>query len=457
MYRTRAIISAVSAGLLAISVAACSDSGSSSGDASASTETQQSGASDASSDSEPSDAGAGTTVKIGFVSSLSGTHTGPGTDQLTGFKLYLSEHDGVLGGATVDFIEADDQSNPDTGIQVTKRLVEQNHVDLVVGPLLANVGLAMGNYMETTDTPMFYPIPASGEFLRDLPKNMLISGTAATDIHPSGAWALEEGHLRAVTVCSDYAFGYEQCGGFANTFTDGGGTIVKQLWAPLGTTDFGPYIAQLRSGDYDLIFDGVVGADSVRFVPALRQAGLFDQATILAALAPSDQELIRSMGDAAEGLLSIGHYASGNDDEVTRSFATKFEESEGKIPGYYAASGYFAAQWLDQALAATGGEIADSDSFFAAMRAADLSASVFGNVSIDDHGNIVWPTYIREVVKRDDGQYWQGVKQYLGEFGPTWNYKYDAFTAQPTYNRDYQGIDWPTDCEAFVSDCPLSN
>jgi hypothetical protein len=40
---------------------------------------------------------------------------------------------------------------------------------------------------------------------------------------------------RAITMGDDFAFGYEQVGGFQRVLEDGGGRVVKKLWSPLST------------------------------------------------------------------------------------------------------------------------------------------------------------------------------------------------------------------------------
>lgn len=394
-------------------------------------------------------------IKVGVLAPLTGGLAGPGKDQRDGFLLYLEEHGNKLGGRDVEVVVEDDQGNPEAGIQAATRLVEREQVDLVVGPLLGNVGLAVGDYMGTTDTTLFYPIPSSEAFLRKKPETMFLAGgTAAQDAHPLGAYAAEQGKKRVLTICSDYAFGHELCGGFVNTFTDHGGTVVNQLWPPLGTVDFGPFVSQIV-GDFDVIYSGVVGADSIKFVQAYRDFGLDDKAPLLTSLQPLDESLVPAMGDAALGLQSSGHWVEGRDDPDTKAFVDAYEKKFQKIPGYYSASGFLAGQWIDGALGKSGGQVGTPEQFLEVLGQVDLSKTIFGKVTLDDQNNVVWPEYLRVVEKRADGKVWNVVAEDLGEAGPTWDYDFEAYTSQPTYTRDYQGVDWPKDCAAYTADCPL--
>ncbi len=394
-------------------------------------------------------------IKVGVLAPLTGALAGPGKDQRDGFLLYLEQNGNKLGGRDVEVVVEDDQGNPEAGIQAATRLVEREQVDLVVGPLLGNVGLAVGDYMGTTDTTLFYPIPSSETFLRKKPETMFLAGgTAAQDAHPLGGYAAKQGKKKVLTICSDYAFGHELCGGFVNTFTDSGGTVVKQLWPPLGTVDFGPFVSQI-AGDFDVIYSGVVGADSIKFVKAYRDFGLDDKAPLLTSLQPLDESLVPAMGDAALGLQSSGHWVEGRNDPATKEFVQAYETKFQKIPGYYSASGFLAGQWIDGALTRAKGKVGTPKEFVAALGKVDLKETIFGEVSLNESGNVVWPEYLRVVEKRADGKTWNVVVEDLGKASPTWNYDVKAYTSQPTYTRDYQGVDWPKDCKSYTTDCPL--
>lgn len=437
---------------------AASDPSSASASTSETDSSSPSGESSASGSASSGDASAnGEPLKVGFITPLSGPLAGPGQDLIDGFQLYLDQNDSTLGGRPVELTVEDTQSTPDTGTQVAKRLVQQVGVDIVVGPLLGNVGLAVGDYMSTTDKTLFYPIPSSDTFLRDLPENMFVSGgTAAQDAHPMGTYALDQGYQRVLTLCQDYAFGHELCGGFVNTFTDGGGEIVDQQWAPLGTADYGPFIADISSQQYDAIYLGLVGADAIKFIKSFNAFGLKDQAPLIASLQPLDQSLVRAMGADADGLVSSGHFAEGRDSEATSAFVTEYEAAYDKIPSYYSASGNLAGQWIDEALRSVNGEIGGATDFLDAVRQVSFDDSVFGPISLDENGNVVDTVYIRKIVDRGDGVFWNVVEDSFEDIGPTYYYDYQAYLDQPVYSREYQGVDWPTDCSVITADdCPI--
>jgi branched-chain amino acid transport system substrate-binding protein len=75
-----------------------------------------------------------------------------------------------------------------------------------------------------------------------------------------------------VSIAADYAFGYEQQGGFQKAFEDCGGKVIQKIWPPIGTKDFGPYIPTIKA-DADAIFSLMVGPMALQFPKQLRGSG----------------------------------------------------------------------------------------------------------------------------------------------------------------------------------------
>ena len=90
--------------------------------------------------------------------------------------------------------------------------------------------------------------------------------------HPMGQWACDQGYKKIAIVAADYAFGYEQAGGFQKTFEDCGGKIVQKIWPPIGTKDFGPFIPTIKA-DADAVFTLMVGPMALQFPKQLRASG----------------------------------------------------------------------------------------------------------------------------------------------------------------------------------------
>ena len=207
-------------------------------------------------------------VRVGLLRPVTGTVAASGKDMEDGWNLYWRQHGNVVAGKRVQTVAEDDAGNPPVGLNKASLLVERYRVQVVVGPLLANVGLAVAELLNRKKVPVVMPVVAADDLTQRTryPYVLRFAGwTASQETHPLGEWAFSQGWRTAVTLCADYTFGYEACGGFVNTFTDRGGRVLKQLWNPLGTPDVGAYLAEVRRVGPDVVFAGQTARDVSQF------------------------------------------------------------------------------------------------------------------------------------------------------------------------------------------------
>jgi branched-chain amino acid transport system substrate-binding protein len=383
-------------------------------------------------------------IKIGLLAPLTGVVASGGKEMVEGVQFYLDQVKSEMGGRKVELVIEDDASNPDTALQKARRLVEQGNCHMLIGNLLANTGLAVANFVKGTGTPYFIPIIAADDLTqRQRIKNVIrVAGYSASEFtHPLGDWALKQGYKKIATISQDYTFGHEQCGGLAQVFTEGGGEIVQQFWHPLNTADFSPYLGQLADLKVDAIFAMETGADSTRFIQQYASFGLKAKTPLLAAMNGTDQSVIRTLGEECEGIISPAHFAEGSDNPVTQKFAKEYEAKYGKIPSLYGFSMYSGMMWIDTALKKMGGKVEDREVFIDTVLKTELDGSPLGKaVKLDAYGNPIYDVYIRKVVKRTDGKFWNVPSTTYPNVSQFWKYDPETYLKQPPYSRTFQGI-----------------
>lgn len=381
---------------------------------------------------------------IGVLMPQTGTVAAPGADLIEGWELYFSENGTTFGGRDVEYIIEDTASNPDTAKQKATQLVEVEGAEIIIPGILANVGNAIADQVK--DNPAVLSVTSSScadDLLQRTPIDRYIRAggwSCSQTSHVLGDWAAKNGFSNVATACSDYAFGHELCGGFVDVFTTEGGTVDpdNQLWFPLGPQDFATYATQLQ----DLGVDGAmilpVGASTIDWMQTWSDFGLSDELPLLAGEVVTDQSVLRNMDpDTVIGTISAGHWAEGADVQATKDFVTLFEESTGKIPSYYAAAGWSAAQWIAETLEETGGEFSP-ELFTDTMKTMTVDTP-FGSQSLDDTGNPIFTVYIREVTEREDGKLWNTVIATYEDVDQYWPQSKEDYLAQPVYSRDFQG------------------
>jgi branched-chain amino acid transport system substrate-binding protein len=252
-------------------------------------------------------------------------------------------------------------------------------------------------------------------------------------MHPLADYAAKDLKYKSViTVSDDFAFGYEQMGGFQRVFEDEGGRVVKKLWPPLATPDYTPYLAQL--GDADAVVQGFAGANPGKFMQQYKDAGL--KLPMLGGEGAGDDALLKSFGDEAIGLISAAPYSADFDSPSNKRLVAGMARDYQNIPGLAVASLYINGMVAEAALEKTGGKTDDKDLLIKALRAISLDDTPRGPFHFDDFGNVVGNIFIRRCEKKDGKLVNTTVKTYpnVSQF---WTYDEKWFLVQPVYSRDY--------------------
>jgi branched-chain amino acid transport system substrate-binding protein len=383
-------------------------------------------------------------IRIGLLAPLTGVAASGGREMVEGTQFWFEQIKREISGRKVELLVEDDASNPDVSLQKARRLVEQANVHMLMGNLLANTGLAVANYVKRNGTPYFIPIIAADDLTqRDRIRNVIrVAGYSASAFsHPFGDWTFKTGYRKVATISQDYSFGHEQCGGFAQVFTESGGQIVAQLWHPLNTSDFSPYLGQLADLKVDAVFAMENGADATRLLQQFASFGLKGRIPMIGAMNLTDQSVIRTLGSEPEGIFSAGHFAEGADNPATQKFVKDYAAKYDKIPSLFGFSMYSGAMWVSRAIERVGGKVEDRDALIDAVLKSDLRDSPLGKtVRLDAYGNPIYDVYIRKVVRRDDGKHWNVPIEVYSNVSQFWKYDPEIYLKQPAYSRSFQGI-----------------
>ena len=384
--------------------------------------------------------GAGGSVKVGFISPVTGFVAALGTDMKRGWDLYWAQNGNIAGGVTVETVYEDDTGDPAVALTKAQRLVGEEGVQFVAGPILANTAYAVADYVAGEGIPTFQISGADDLTQRQFnPLVLRVGYTSSQSNFPAGQWAYDEGYRNAVTLCPDYGFGWESCGGFVKAFTDAGGTIAHQVWNPLGTQDFSTYVTEVQAANPDVVFVGSAGGpDAILFWQSWTGFGLKDTIPLIGNCCFADQVLLRDQGEAASGITSFSYWTEGRDSPAVQAFVEAYETAHGEIPSLYAAGSYLMAQVLAETLEQTGGVI-DGEAFIEAASGLTFDDSVYGNIHWDDYNNIVGPVYLEHTADRGDGTFWNVVDETFPDVSQFWTYDPEEFLANPVFSRDYTG------------------
>lgn len=386
----------------------------------------------------PPGAAAQRPIKIGFLAPLTGGAAQVGTDMVNGLKMYLEERNYQIAGRKVELLVEDNQGKPDVALTKLRKLVESDRVHVLAGGLFAHVGYALAPKVDEYKVPMLYPVMAADDLTQRKPTKWVVrtGWTSSQPSHPFGEYAAKTlGYKKVVTIAMDYAFGYEVVGGFQKTFEEHGGRIVQKLWAPIGTTDFAPYLTQIKR-DADAVFALMVAVSSLRFPKQYENFGLKARIPLIGGGTTFDEFVLPRLGDEAIGGMSPLIYSAAIDTPVNRRFVKDYRAKYGKVPSYYSETDYTAGRWIDLAAQAIGGDVENREKFLAALRRVEIADAPRGPIKLDAYGNPVQNIYIRKVEKKG-GELWNTVVKTYPAVSQFWTYKPEEFLKQPVYSRDF--------------------
>jgi branched-chain amino acid transport system substrate-binding protein len=350
-----------------------------------------------------------TPVKIGVLATLEGPFAAGGADGMRGAELAVRQRNGVVAGRKIELIKASSDAKPDVAVNSARKLVEQDKVDILVGPLSGGEGIAVKDYSKTQPQVTFIngssgaqattlTSPSSNFFRFNTDGGQWMAGL--------GTAALKRGYKRVMVIAEDYSFPYSQVQGFMTEYCKQGGKVPVKAWVPLGGKDYSSVIARIPK-DVDALVVVLGGADAVNFLTQYEAAG-GDKPMIGGSITVA-QEVLNYRGkrrDSLVGTLSAGPIADSIDTPEYKAFVADYKKN---FPDGYPSPGLFALMYyinmkaaLD-GLEAVKGDLSDGHKKYRETLTKMTLKTPVGDIKLDENRQAVGTTFITEVVKDSKG------------------------------------------------------
>jgi branched-chain amino acid transport system substrate-binding protein len=375
-------------------------------------------------------------IKVGVTATLEGTYTALGVDGMGGFNAALKKYGSKAGGKELEFVIASTDATPDSAVRAVRKLIDQDHVQILISPLSGDEGIAVKNFSRTHPELTFinaasgaqettFPDPSPNFFRWNMDGAQWQVGL--------GDYAYNtKGYKKIATVGEDYSFVYTQVMGLVLEFCAAGGQVTSRQWVPLGTKDFASTIAALPD-DVDAIYLGLGGADAVNFLNQYQQAG--GKAHLLGGSIMVDQTVMSTKGDAKRamiGTIAASGVADTWDNPSWTSFVKLYQDATPAdkrfpSPGLLAANYYGSTMAMIQALDKVNGDLSDNQSKFKAALAALTIDAPNGKISLDEDRQAIGTNFVTEVVEDSNGALVSKVVKVVPDVHQTLGYPRDVF------------------------------
>lgn len=336
-------------------------------------------------------------IKVGFMLPYTGTYASLGNAITNGFKQYVAENGGKLGGREIEYYTVDDESDPAKATENANKLVKRDKVDLLVGTVHSGVALAMAKVARENKTLLIVPNAGADEITGPLcaPNVFRSSFSAWQPSYAMGEVMAKKGIKKVVTVTWKYSFGLQSVDGFKEAFSKAGGKVEKDMTLPFPNVEFQPFLTEIAAIKPDAVFVFFAGAGAAKFVKDYAAAGLNKSIPLYGPGFLTDGNL-DAMGDAGKGVQTTLHYADSLDNPKDKAFRLAYVKAYKQQPDVYAVQGYDAAQLYQAGLAAAGGDASKREVVIKGMEAARID-SPRGAFTLSRAHNPVQDIYLREV------------------------------------------------------------
>ena len=348
-------------------------------------------------------------VKIGFVTTLTTGAAVIGNDMRDAVNLAVEDLNGKMGDLDIEVIFADDGFKPETGKQVTDKLVKSDDVDFVAGYIWSHVLLASQKSVLSAEKFLISANAGPSQLAGKLCHRDFFSTSWQNDQTPMamGAVLSQQGIGKLYVMAPNYAAGKNMVAGVERTFK--GEIVGKDLtkWGKDAQLDFSAELAKAKASGAEAIFVFYPGKAGGAFMKQYEQAGLADKLplyTVFTVDAISLPKLQQANMKAVLGSLTTGFWGPGLKAPQNQKFVSGFREKYGRYPSFYAAQSYDSIFLINSAVEAVGGNLQDRDGMRAAMAKAAFP-SVRGSFSYGDNHFPIQNFYLLEVVADGDGNW----------------------------------------------------
>lgn len=347
-------------------------------------------------------------IKVGILWPFNGAYSNYGPDGLAGAKLALQEAGMSVAGRKIELVQGnEDVLDPSNTLSEAKRLVQQDGVTVMLGPVFGSSQQAVAPYFKTNNVMSFVPFGATKELGGT--GNTISWPTLDTSFStPLGDYLTNTLHYKTIaTIAPDYVYGHNVLKGATDTFTKAGGKVVQQQWVPLGTTDLLPYASHLNR-NADALVMWLVPQDAATFVKDFRSLGL--KMPIIFVNGVFDPTF-QTMGGQIQGSYGVVDWSSALKNPANEKFVAEFAKAnQGQVPDTISAAGY-----VDMQLALATLKESKGSTSFDDLKKAVLKVNLdtpYGPARIDSNYFGVTDRTIVKATREGNRWVWAPVKTY---------------------------------------------
>jgi branched-chain amino acid transport system substrate-binding protein len=345
----------------------------------------------------------GDTIKIGFITDLSGLYAdidGPGG--VEAIKMAIADMGGAINGKKIEIVYADHQNKADIAASKAREWFDQEGVDMLLGGTNSATNLAMAKVAADKKKP-FISIGAGSSALTNeqcTPYTIHYAYDTVALARGTGGAIVKQGGKTWYFLTADYAFGAALEHDTAEVVKANGGKVLGDVRHPLSASDFSSFMLQAQSSKAQILGLANAGGDTVNSIKAANEFGVTKTMKLAGLLMFIND--IHSLGlNLTQGMyLTDGWYWNQNDD--TRAWSKRYFAKMKKEPSMLQAADYSATMQYLKAVKATGTD--DGDKVMAQLKKTTINDMFTKNGVIRPDGRMIHDMYLMQVKKPSESK-----------------------------------------------------
>jgi branched-chain amino acid transport system substrate-binding protein len=340
----------------------------------------------------------GNTIKIGAAVSESGKYAREGQDVRQGYDLWADFVNNTYGGIkvqgvchNVEIIYYDDESDPDTGANLTERLISEDGVDFLLGPYSSAMTASSSAIAEKYGMIMVEGNGSSESLFERGFQNLFAVLTPAGNYTQSALESLAaQGAKTVVIAYEDTAFPTSVALGAEKWATEYGMEVLAVETYPINVTDVSAIMTKFRDLNPDVFVGGGHFNDAILFVNAAEELGFSPKGMVIT-VGPSNPEFPQEMGVLANDIIGPTQWEAtmswdGPYFGTPQDYDKLYQAMWGESPTYQAAES--TASGLAIMAAIESADSLDMDAVRQALYDLDIM-TFYGPINFDETGKNV--------------------------------------------------------------------
>lgn len=219
-------------------------------------------------------------IKVGVLADITGGFATQGADIRIGAEAArdVINAAGGVNGHPLQLVFADPKSDPAEAVKVAQDLVQQDHVDVLIGAVGSPECLGIEQLAPKLQTVYMTSAGCANEQLTAQSCNKYTFRTQTVGKQqtiPFSKVIVDRVGKRWAMMYQDYAFGQSNFQAYKEALTQSGGSIVTPIAFPLNEPNIAPYVSKIPTdGSVDGVITGFGGADALRAAQAIEQFGI---------------------------------------------------------------------------------------------------------------------------------------------------------------------------------------